>query len=336
MADRAPRILLVDDEHSIQTLLSYPLRKDGYEVVQAVRRPRGAGPLRRVDLRPRRARRDDAADGRARGLPAPARPQLRPDHHAHREGRRDRQDRRPRARRRRLHHQAVLGPRVPQPREGRAAARVDDARADRRRRGAASRSTTCGSTPPSAACACAATRWRSRSSSSRSCSPWRPARAASGAASSSSTRVWGDSAYRDPRTVDVHIRHLREKLEADAAQPGVPLHGARRGLPLPRRRRRVTSLANRLALVFFLITLGAIAIVYVGVVPTLESSLVSERSQTLRSDAERFTGPIRSALVECGPASQRSTRPCATPPTSRTRASRCSASTAGRSAHSPT
>jgi DNA-binding response OmpR family regulator len=35
MADRAPRILLVDDEQSIQTLLSYPLRKDGYEVVQA-------------------------------------------------------------------------------------------------------------------------------------------------------------------------------------------------------------------------------------------------------------------------------------------------------------
>ncbi len=35
MVDRAPRILLVDDEHSIQTLLSYPLRKDGYEVVQA-------------------------------------------------------------------------------------------------------------------------------------------------------------------------------------------------------------------------------------------------------------------------------------------------------------
>src|SRR6202167_2724969 len=26
-------------------------------------------------------------------------------------------------------------------------------------------------------------------------------------------RIWGDSAYRDPRTIDVHIRHLREKLE---------------------------------------------------------------------------------------------------------------------------
>jgi DNA-binding response OmpR family regulator len=32
-------------------------------------------------------------------------------------------------------------------------------------------------------------------------------------------RVWGDSAYRDPRTIDVHIRHLREKLERDAKDP---------------------------------------------------------------------------------------------------------------------
>ena len=31
--------------------------------------------------------------------------------------------------------------------------------------------------------------------------------------------VWGDSAYRDPRTVDVHIRHLREKVERDAKRP---------------------------------------------------------------------------------------------------------------------
>jgi DNA-binding response OmpR family regulator len=32
-------------------------------------------------------------------------------------------------------------------------------------------------------------------------------------------RVWGDSAYRDPRTIDVHIRHLREKLEGDPKHP---------------------------------------------------------------------------------------------------------------------
>jgi DNA-binding response OmpR family regulator len=35
LPDRSARILLVDDEQPIQTLLSYPLRKDGYEVVQA-------------------------------------------------------------------------------------------------------------------------------------------------------------------------------------------------------------------------------------------------------------------------------------------------------------
>jgi DNA-binding response OmpR family regulator len=33
------------------------------------------------------------------------------------------------------------------------------------------------------------------------------------------TRIWGDSAYRDQRTIDVHIRHLREKLERDAKDP---------------------------------------------------------------------------------------------------------------------
>jgi DNA-binding response OmpR family regulator len=33
------------------------------------------------------------------------------------------------------------------------------------------------------------------------------------------SRVWGDSAFRDPRTVDVHIRHLREKIESDPKEP---------------------------------------------------------------------------------------------------------------------
>jgi DNA-binding response OmpR family regulator len=31
--------------------------------------------------------------------------------------------------------------------------------------------------------------------------------------------IWGDSAYRDPRSVDVHVRHLREKLEATPEEP---------------------------------------------------------------------------------------------------------------------
>jgi DNA-binding response OmpR family regulator len=31
--------------------------------------------------------------------------------------------------------------------------------------------------------------------------------------------LWGGSDYREPRTIDVHVRHLREKLEVDPAEP---------------------------------------------------------------------------------------------------------------------
>ena len=41
--------------------------------------------------------------------------------------------------------------------------------------------------------------------------------------------VLGDSEYRDQRTIDVHIRHLREKLEADPANPELILTERRVG-----------------------------------------------------------------------------------------------------------
>jgi DNA-binding response OmpR family regulator len=31
--------------------------------------------------------------------------------------------------------------------------------------------------------------------------------------------LWGGSEYREPRTIDVHVRHLREKLEHDPSEP---------------------------------------------------------------------------------------------------------------------
>ena len=31
--------------------------------------------------------------------------------------------------------------------------------------------------------------------------------------------LWGDADYRDPRTIDVHVRHLREKLEPNPSEP---------------------------------------------------------------------------------------------------------------------
>ncbi len=31
--------------------------------------------------------------------------------------------------------------------------------------------------------------------------------------------LWGAAEYREPRTIDVHVRHLREKLEHDPSEP---------------------------------------------------------------------------------------------------------------------
>ena len=128
MAEASARILLVDDEQAMQTLLTYPLRKEGYEVVAALdgREALERFAEQRFDLvvldmmlpkldgievcRRLRSRsqvpiimltaKDDEIDKVARA----------------RDGRR------------RLHHQAVLGARVPQPRQGRAAALGDGAR----------------------------------------------------------------------------------------------------------------------------------------------------------------------------------------------------------------
>jgi two-component system OmpR family sensor kinase len=60
--------------------------------------------------------------------------------------------------------------------------------------------------------------------------------------------------------------------------------------------RPMTSLRNRLALLVFAIALGAMAIVYLGVVPTLESSLRDEALRNLAADARRWSPPIARAI----------------------------------------
>ena len=34
-------------------------------------------------------------------------------------------------------------------------------------------------------------------------------------------QLWGGSEFRDPRTIDVHVRHLREKIERDPSDPAL-------------------------------------------------------------------------------------------------------------------
>src|SRR3954454_23948279 len=59
----------------------------------------------------------------------------------------------------------------------------------------------------------------------------------------------------------------------------------------------VLSIANRLAMLFGAITLGVIALIYVYVVPPLESSLRNQRLDSLAVTAKQSVGQVRSDVV---------------------------------------
>jgi signal transduction histidine kinase len=59
----------------------------------------------------------------------------------------------------------------------------------------------------------------------------------------------------------------------------------------------VLSIANRLAMLFGAITLGVIFVVYVYVVPQLESSLREQRLRTLATTAKSTVGQVRSDVI---------------------------------------
>ncbi|MGH2900208.1 MAG: response regulator [Solirubrobacteraceae bacterium] len=219
MVDRAARILLVDDEHAIQTLLSYPLRKDGYEVVQATdgraaldRFAEGTYDLVVLDLMlPRLDGLEVCRRIRARstvpiimltaraeeidkvvGLEIGAddyitKPFSMREFRSRVKAALRRAEMRP--------HDATASGDGPLEVAG---LRIDfDKRAVWVRGSAAQ--TTFVEFEILAALANAPGRVFTREMLL--------------------TRIWGDAAYRDPRTIDVHIRHLREKLELDAKAP---------------------------------------------------------------------------------------------------------------------
>src|SRR3954468_6121333 len=265
-----------------------------------VRRPGGARALQRADLRPGRARRDDAARRRPRGLPAPAGQEHGPDHHADRQGRGDRQGPRPRDRRRRLHHQAVLAAGVPQPRQGRAAARRDvPLSRDRRDRGAARGARA-------ARRLLQAQRARARRGRhddvrrvrdpARPGHQSRPGLHARHAPDAHLGRQRLSRPAHDRRAHPSPAREARDRRQG----PGVPLHRARRRLPVPRHGQvthtHMRSLATRLTLLFLVIALAAVTVVYAYVVPPLQSSLRDEKLDALNHGPQRYTRPIEQGL----------------------------------------
>jgi DNA-binding response OmpR family regulator len=216
--DRSPRILLVDDEQAIQTLLSYPLRKDGYEVVQAtdgrqaltrfadgtfdlvvldVMIPQldGLEVCRRIRARSNvpiimltaKAEEVDKVVGLEIGAD---------DYITKPFSMREFRSRvRAALRRGALTRSVEIGEDAP--------LRVRDLEIDFDRRAVEVRDTPVELTFVEFEILVALAR--------------NPGRVFT--RDMLLTRIWGDSAFRDPRTIDVHIRHLREKLERDAKDP---------------------------------------------------------------------------------------------------------------------
>jgi DNA-binding response OmpR family regulator len=219
MVDRAPRILLVDDEHAIQTLLSYPLRKDGYEVVQATdgqaalaRFGEGSYDLVVLDLMLpkldglevcRRIRARSTVPiimltARAEEIDKVVGLEIGADDYITKPFSMREFRSRVKAALRRAEMRPDNGEIVADRPLEVAGLRIDFAKRAVRVRDEPVQ-TTYVEFEILAALATHPGRVFTRESLL--------------------TRIWGDAAYRDPRTIDVHIRHLREKLELDPKQP---------------------------------------------------------------------------------------------------------------------
>jgi DNA-binding response OmpR family regulator len=219
MVDRAPRILLVDDEHAIQTLLSYPLRKDGYEVVQATdgraaldRFAEGSYDLVVLDLMLpqldglevcRRIRARSTVPiimltARAEEIDKVVGLELGADDYITKPF----SMREFRSRVKAALRRADMQPHDNAP-TGDGVLEVPGLRIDFDKRTVRVREEPVQATFVEFEILAALATHPGRVFTREMLL----------------TRIWGDAAYRDPRTIDVHIRHLREKLELDAKQP---------------------------------------------------------------------------------------------------------------------
>ncbi len=88
--------------------------------------------------------------------------------------------------------------------------------------------------------------------------------------------LWGGSDYREPRTIDVHVRHLREKLEPDPREPEFILTVRGVGYRFRDREPPLRSVGGQLSLALLLVVAIALGVVYEAVVPSLENRLVEQ------------------------------------------------------------
>ncbi len=229
---KSPLILVVDDEQSYRDALRVALEREGFRVETAAD---GAEAVEKFDAyKPALVLLDvmlPRISGRRR-VPRAAHPLAGADHHGDRAHRRDRRGGGPRGRRRRLRDQAVPAARAGGPGTRRVAAgpergrdasvaaddviEVGDVRLDAGRHEVSVRG-------------------------ERVALPLKEFEllelllANAGRVLTRDVlidRVWGPNYYGDTKTLDVHVKRLRSKVEEDPATPAAHRHRARRGLPL--------------------------------------------------------------------------------------------------------
>ena len=218
MAD-PPLILVVDDEQSYRDALSIALQREGFLVETAADGPEA---IARFDattpalvlldvMLPKISGVDVCRDIRARSRV--------PDHHGHRAQLRDRRGRRPRGRRRRLRHEAVPAARADRACARRAAAGAGVATTTSPTGPRCSTSATCGSTPARHE---VFVRGDSVALPLKEFELLELLMANAGRVLTRDVlidRIWGPNYFGDTKTLDVHIKRLRSKLEPDSARP---------------------------------------------------------------------------------------------------------------------
>ena len=294
-------ILLVDDEDSVQKLLAYPLEREGYRVAPGARRRGGARAVRRGATSTsscstsccRSSTGSRSASACARESTVPIIMLTARDDELDKVlglelGADDYITKPFSIREFRSRVRALLPARARAARQRpatRTAIELDGDVRDRPRRGARSRC---------AASAGPADLRRVRAAAHRS----RRIRAVVYSRRMLLEALWGGADYREPRTIDVHVRHLREKLERDPREPGVHPHRARRRLPLPRPVNPLRSVGARLgARARWSSSRRARRSSYLIVVPSLERNLDRRqaRSQLLRGGASGIGSRSRTA-----------------------------------------
>ncbi len=124
--------------------------------------------------------------------------------------------------------------------------------------------------------------------------------------------IWGDSAYRDPRGIDVHIRHLREKLERGAGAARAPAHGPRRRLPAALAVNELRGLRGRFAAALVAVSVLTLAVtallVLVPLDRKLEQDAVTSLDETTRAARSTFEDLSRAQLRAGSPQLDRAAR----------------------------